>query len=363
MKFLVIGIFLTTATISNAQKFTPPDVIDQRVELISIVYRLSGAEEYTNINYPDLVFEQYIDSIEVYFRKYEKHPAVQFARKLKKRGIGYNYVMYLPLVVTNPPNMEITVPFMKGKPTSRWDLTTALEFVDLLNQFYHDTNFEQFMVKNKPLYDAVEIRFSEMTARIDTAWYAKFYGYRSDVDFNAINALSIGPHNYNVDVDHPDGRKSTFAILGSSVMDSMGMPVYNQRYLNVLLHEFNHSFANPIILENEKEFKNAGKGIYNHFKRNKISTNVAYGNWQSVLCESLVRAAVIKYLMEHGYDNLIIDSQVELEKERGFHWVQDLLERFDYYSANRKEYKDLVDYMPELRSFFEGVEENIRMNY
>lgn len=358
MKYFVFGILYFAVTCFYAQETSASDIIDQRIELVSIVYRLSGAEEFTHIHYPDRVFTMYIDSIEEHFRKYEKHPAVQFARKLKKQGIGYHYAMYLPLIVSNPPDMEIVVPFKEGRSVYRWNANTAGEFLILLNQFYRDSDFEKFMEKNQPLFEAVEVRFSAMTSRINTEWFTSFFGNRSEFDFKMINAPGIGPNNYSVDVEFPQGKKSSFAILGSSLTDSLGMPVYDAPYLYVLVHEFNHSFVNPVVYENEGPLKKVGMKMYKHFKRQKIATNIAYGNWQSMLCETLVRAAVINYLKENEFDQYVIQRQIELEKARGFPWVEELTERFDDYSAHRDKYQDMADFIPELISFFEAFDQN-----
>jgi hypothetical protein len=353
MKKVIFLVFLNYLTFLSAQESRYQEIIDPRIELVSIVYRLAGVAEYTQEDYPKHTFDRYVKSIEDHFGKYKKHPAVQFAKKLKKRGVGYNYVMYLPLIITKPPNMKITVPLTKEKATNRWEANSAMKFLELLNQFYVDTEFKRFYKNNTSLYERIALRFSEMTSKIDYAWFVEFYGYESEIDFKAINALGTGPFNYNIDVEYSNGQKSSFAILGASKMDNEGLPIYNQHYFNVLLHEFNHSFSNPIILENEKEFEGVGTVLFKHFKKNDIQENIAYGNWQSMLCEYLVRAAVINYLKVHKYDNALIVSQINLEKSRGFPWVQELSEKLDYFSANREKYKDLFDFIPELLAFFE----------
>ena len=195
-----------------------------------------------------------------------------------------------------------------------------------------------------------------MVSELDTNWFLSFYGYQSTVDFAMINAISNGPYNYNVDLESLDGRKTTYAIIGASIVDSLGIPMYGQNYMNVLIHEFNHSFANPVIYENETGFKAAGKNLYKQCSKSKIATNEAYGNWQTMLCEYLVRAAVIKYLIDHDYDPEIIENQIENERKRGFQRVKELVEKLANYSSNRDKFKDMNDFTPELISFFESID-------
>ena len=339
----------------NAQDIPKIDTIDQRVELISIVYRLAGIEEFTVERYPDRVFAKYVDLIEVYFRKHENHEAVKYVKsRLKSKGIRYDAVMTFPIYVTHPPSMIPLIPFSDEIPGNRWDTQTATKFLNLLNDFYEQTDFETFYKKNQDLYNDVKKRFALMTSKINKNWYSTFYGYEAKINFGVINALAVGPYNYNVDFIHPNGQKFTYAIIGSAYMDSLGLPIYD-KYLNTLLHEFNHSFVNPIIYDNEKAFKKSGEKIYKHFKNLKIATNDAYGNWQSMLNESLVRAAAIKYLKDNEYDQQVINDRIKLETKLGFPWTNELCERLEHYDANRDQYPNFERFVSELVIFFNQV--------
>jgi hypothetical protein len=339
----------------NAQVVPKIDTIDQRVELISIVYRLAGIEEYTVERYPDRVFTNYIDLIEDHFRKFENHEAVKYVKKtLKSKGIRYDAVMSFPICVTHPPNMTPVVEFSNNILERRWDVKAATKFLSLLNNFYEQTEFEDFYKKNQALYNTVKKRFALMTSKINQSWYSAFYGYEAKINFGVINALGIGPYNYNINLILPDGQKFAYAVIGAAYLDSLGLPIYD-KYLNTILHEFNHSFVNPIVYNNEKVFKENGEKIYKRFKKMEIATNDAYGNWQSMLNESLVRAAVIKYYKDSGYDQQVIDERLELENKLGFPWIKELSEKLDYYGSNRNEYPNFESFVPELVIFFNQV--------
>ena len=87
----------------------------------------------------------------------------------------------------------------------------------------------------------------------------------------------------------------------------------------------------------------------------KIATNDAYGNWQSMLNESLVRAAVIKYYKDTGYGQQVINERLELENKLGFPWIKELSEKLDYYDSNRNQYPNFEYFVPELVIFFNQV--------
>lgn len=355
MKYILVGLLAIFLVNINAQNTPNLDTIDQRVELVCIVYRLAGIEEFTVERYPDRAFKLYIDRIEEYFRKYENHEAVNYVRnKAVSKGIRYDAVLSFPIHVTHPPDMKPLIAFTDEIPEYRWDIKSATKFLSLLNDFYVQTSFETFYKENHVLYSEVKDRFATLISEIDKKWYNSFYGYEAQVNFGIINAPAIGPYNYNVDLLHPNGQKFTYAIIGSAFIDSLGMPVYD-KYLNTLLHEFNHSFVNQIVYDNEAEFKKSGQKIYKRFRKLNIATNDAYGNWQSMLNESLVRAAVIKYYRDFDYEKQVIDDRIELETKLGFPWTKELSEKLDFYSSNRDQYPNFQSFVPELAIFFNEV--------
>lgn len=355
MKYVISCLFILYLKTLNGQHNHKIDTIDQRIELVSIVFRLAGIEEFTVERYPDRVYVSYIARIEDYFRKHEKHAAVDYVKsKLKNKGIRYHAVMSLPINITHPPKMKPLTSFSDEIPGYGWKPATATQFLKLLNDFYDKTDFDTFYRKNQDMYDVAKKRFATMTSKVNRDWYVTFYGYNEKIEFSVVNALGIGPYNYNVDFIYPHGNKATFAIIGSAYLDSLGMPIYDD-YLKTLIHEFNHSFSNPIIYENEELFKKSGEDIYKLFKKMKIGTNDAYGNWQSMLCESLVRSAVVKYLKDEGYDQETINKQIAEENKRGFPWTKELTERLNYYDASRDKYPTYDKFIPELAAFFNEV--------
>ena len=88
--------------------------------------------------------------------------------------------------------------------------------------------------------------------------------------------------------------------MGTWRVDESGMPVYKQEeYLPTIIHEFNHSFVNPLLAKSNGLFEESGKRIYKVVEY-EMSRQLAYGNWQTMFNEALVRASEIKYFMDHG---------------------------------------------------------------
>ena len=75
----------------------------------------------------------------------------------------------------------------------------------------------------------------------------------------------------------------------------------------------------------------------------------AYNDWNTVINESVVRAAVFIYMI----DNKLLNrntSQFMLNEmyRRGFRWMPELVVALRKYSSNREQYKTLNDFYPEI---------------
>ena len=89
--FLILGIFIL-GMISCKSNKTIPEIkimVDPRVELMSIIFRLAGNGEY---NHPGVL--PYVADIEKHFDPFKKHSAVEMAKNLSKSaGIGFDAPM------------------------------------------------------------------------------------------------------------------------------------------------------------------------------------------------------------------------------------------------------------------------------
>src|SRR5262245_13191190 len=90
--------------------------VDLRVELMSIVARLAGYEEYSSNE-----FKQYVGDVNRHFEKYRQHPVIQFAAKVRQsNGISFDAVMSMAVHLSPPPALTPRVPFTAQAPDKRW---------------------------------------------------------------------------------------------------------------------------------------------------------------------------------------------------------------------------------------------------
>jgi hypothetical protein len=321
--------------------------VDERVELLSIVFRLAGNPEYNMDSLP-----KYSAEIDHYFAPYKSLPAVQMANALLvKNGVSFDAVMSMAISLSSPPELRPLVTFSATVPEARWGAADAEKFLSLLRDFYRDSKFAEFYAAHQEMYRMAETRFTSTLSSVDIDWYARFYGSKPNLAYHLVLGMNNGGGNYGPRLVEPDGRMELFSIIGCWTHDDAGMPTYpsDHGYLSTIIHEFNHSFVNPAVAEHWSEFSGAEqvfKVVAEQLRR------LAYGNAQTMVDESLVRAAVIVYFRDAGEDRVRNVKRIRQEQRMGFLWMDQLVEMLEQYEGSRTQYSTFSLFMPRVSKFY-----------
>ena len=241
----------------------------------------------------------------------------------------------------------------------RWSKDDAIKFVRLLKTFYKDAKCEEFFGDNEALFQEVATRFRPAYEKLDLNWFHSFYGEKDNENFNLVVSIGCGGGNYGTSYTLPNAKKEVFAIVGTWRIDESGMPVYEQNeYLPTIVHEFNHSFVNPLLIKYKESFEESGKEIYKAFEY-EMSRQQAYGNWHIMLNEALVRASVIKYFIDHGASESEIQTMQNIDQNKGFMWMKGLVAELKKYDNQRGIYPTLESYIPNLSNAYKTFGEKI----
>jgi hypothetical protein len=334
MTFTVIALF--------SQNQTVQPKVDERTELLSIIFRLAEAKEYMNDNIPS-----YAKEIDEYFAPFKEHETIRFTKKIRsEQGVSYDAVMSIAVALEITDSIRLRPNLSTSCIDQRWGLESATKFIKLLNQFYLDSKFKEFFLKHSTLYKIAEDRFSVDLKDVDFNWFERFYGIKSNGNFNLILSIPNGGGNYGSKVMFNDGKEELYAILGSCRADSSGQPSYSNRVSSTIIHEFNHSFCNPLIDVNYPAMQSITNSMFNLVKET-LSTQ-AYGEAKTMDYEILVRASVIRYSQRNGINEKLLKSQIATEMSNGFLWIDKLVGQLAMYEQNRDKYPTLKDYMPEI---------------
>lgn len=350
---IVILFFVSFQGFAQEKSILRQPKVDKRVELLSLVFRLAERPEYSTKH-----FELYADRIENYFGKYKDHELIQFTKSIMdKNGIAYDAVMSMAIHLDE--NLNLLPGLTDNSLDSRWKKEDGDKFISLLKKFTKDTEYDKFYNDNTDLYVEASKRFRPIFENVDLKWYTLFYGQKTTETFVIINGLGNGRNNYGPSLKYNDGRKDVYAIMGAWRADSIGMPEFRMNEcFPTLIHEFNHSFVNNLIGKNREELRNSGVKLFAIVKDEMAIQ--AYGNWETMMCEALVRASVIKYMKDHNFDKPEIKNEINRQMERGFLWIKELVAELDNYDKQRNLYPTLEDYMPKLADAYKNYAEVLR---
>lgn len=338
----IIALLIVGSFAVNAQESLVTPKVDERTELLSIVFRLAGNPEYSRSFIPS-----YSKDIDSCFTPFKEHAAILFAKKMRDRNwVSYDAVMSMAINVEITDSIRFRANRLQESLDDRWTKENALKFLVLLNRFYFDSKFHEFFVNHNSLYGTAEKNFTELLKEVDFSWFQKFYGVKMDGEYNLVVSLANGGGNYGPNVKYSSGKQQVYAIIGSWETDSLGQPIYSDDNLPIIIHEYNHSYCNPVVEANADDLKQKGKAFYK-IVSDKMR-HQAYGEPKTMLYEIMVRACVIKYFEQNGASDKKVKYLVNIEKTNGFLWIGELVKLLSTYENNREKYPTLMAFMPEV---------------
>jgi len=181
-------------------------------------------------------------------------------------------------------------------------------------------------------------------------WFDTFFGQRPRASFTVALGLLNGGQCYGPHFRAADGHEELYCVLGVWRTDAQGLPEFTHDALPIVVHEFCHSYANPIVEHHLGELEPSGDTLFEQVAQKMRSQ--AYGNGQTLLKESLVRACVIRYQRRYDGDQAA-QRAIQTEKQNGFLWMQELSDLLGQYETHRDQYPTLEDFSPRLAAFFD----------
>lgn len=333
-------------------------LVDPRVELMSIVFRLAGNREYNRAE-----ISGYAGDADAHFAAFKNHPAVEMARKLHgERGISYNAPMSLAVHATGIPELAERVS-LDPRPEAldyRWTPEDARAFLSALRDFVRDANFQAFWEGHASLYRESAARLEGLLQEKAIAqWLDGYVGTRGTSRFVVIIGLLNGGSNYGASIRLADGSEEIYSVVGAWSVDETGVPLFDEGYIGTILHEFCHTYVNPLVDAHEAELRAAGEKMYPAVET--WMRDQAYTNWKIMMYESIVRAVGVRYKAAH-YGPEAASREVDYNRSAHFIWTGELSQLLEEYERNRvvhstldaftPEYPTLDAFMPKVAAFF-----------
>ncbi|AXT19648.1 DUF4932 domain-containing protein [Flavobacteriaceae bacterium AU392] len=258
-----------------------------------------------------------------------------------------DYLIAFLLQVEEFPNAKLPetldasyyINFSKDKNMAEAKLN-ATAFLDWLNKFYEEVNFDSFLSQSKPYYNKI---IEEVTNAIPNATFIAememFYQKRYD-SYVLIPSLTIPKSmGFGIRMLEKDSSR-VFNVFGAldfqefNNIKKLKMGFNHPKKLRELsVHEFGHSFVNPEIFKLPDSLFANTKALFLSIKDNIYKQG--YNTWKACVYEHFVRSGEI--IIAERMGNLQTAKQLQLDYE-----IQ-------------RDFKYIPIILPELRKYNEGV--------
>lgn len=326
---------------------------DPRVELMSILFRLAGNPEYGQGR-----VESYARDVERRFGLLRGHEAVLYARALRNtQGISFEAPMSLAFHLESAPALQEAASLTEPLPPTldpRWTPDSAARFHSLAEGFAAQARFAHFLNEHRRLYDTAVVRLAELLRKeAHLAWFDDFFGPQTGNSFTVVPACLIGEASYGALVRRADGD-SLYCVLGVRATDDEGMPVFDRDVVPLIIHEFAHSYVGPLVEAQAEELRPAGEKLLDQGR--ELLRRQGYDTWHATVNETLVRAAVVRYLLSYG-DLYAARKAVEKDRAVGFPWTNEVAGLLEQYEGSRDAHPTFESFMPRVAEFLNHLAE------
>lgn len=350
MKKIILSLALAVvAVVSSAagSKRGPVIAVEEKFELNSIVWRLAGANEYSQCSLP-----AYAADIDTFFAPYRNHPVIKYCNEMRAAtGVSYDAVSTMSGLLTIKGGHVMAVSDTAAaylvSRDKRWSVETFTEYVRLLDDFYRASDFKKFFRRHRQLYRLAESEFRNKVMIPGTGWFVGFWG-REVTSYTVYLSLTNGPSNYG---DVPVVGSDNAVLVGCAIYnDSLSLPVtYDPSTIGILIHELMHKVANPVAAKYAHMFAGAIDTIYPNIAGRLM--NAAYDKG-SVMPEWFTRLGTVCFMKDNNLNAQYIDRMIAGDEYQGFVWQEKAYRlMLDSFYTDRAKYRHFEDFVPRLSAF------------
>ena len=150
-------LFLSGVAIADSIESSAKNInmVDERFELASLVFRLAECEEYSE------EITAYQKEISETFASFNNHPIVSYAKTLPVR---YNEVFNFSVHIIKEDGRFILIDDIDSLlEYGCWTKETAEKFLDYLNDFYIETDYATFYNSHLPFFEKETEKFIRLS--------------------------------------------------------------------------------------------------------------------------------------------------------------------------------------------------------
>ena len=293
----------------------PSHLVDERLELMSLIFRLADMHVHTQ-NVTD-----YQLSLADNFYQFREHPAVNFARSSFDPSYCIISTFNLFQIADGvfQLNSDLIDSHSKALEGTSIDIVFFLEtFIDFLNCFYTETEFNLFFKNNYEYFLCHSERFmTQIAVQMNCEWFIEYGIYQHNMNIVLAPGISsdiyVGLASYYTD---PHTYETVaYAILTTSDNYCLAL------HLFALVHEFVHPFADQIAYDLFWENTDFREWCIRTFANDSVITR-DFRSPIEVAREYVTNAFTILYLTEHT--SMSLERLLYWEYAHGYTYIQEV---------------------------------------
>lgn len=301
--------------------------MDPRIELLSIVQYLS---DYGN-RFSGLVTgldQTYRSEVDAWFSQFKGHQAIQMFNSMSSKGFSFDAPPAALLYMNSDFSIEPAISASPGLQI--WNRAggkmNMMFFAVALKAFATESGFFRFYKDHKSFYEQITHETAKSVQDKDIiGQLEQYYGEKRN-SYTVIISPLLGGGSFGPQIERKGGTKDIYCIMGSNRVQD-GNPQFGSSdfFNNLQRHEFSHSFVNPLA---GKYKALVGKYLNLFFPLEAVMRKQAYGDWEIVLNESVIRAVTTR--LAYQFDGPAAgDRELEYNKSHGFVFTAALSEKMN----------------------------------
>ena len=341
MKNTTLLILLLISLKSIGQESKLKITIDERIETL---YSVAFFNDYFLINSHENLYK---NTLKNKLNVLKNHKAVQLFDSLStKYNFSYYRTVEWILQYSNFPELKKTKNKADDYSTVSEDKEYLLEeFKDELIKFNQDTLFQKYLKAIKPLNEKIisQVQNSKTINKLPS-YIEDYYGKKLN-SYNLILSPLLHAGGFNSEIINANGEKEVYALLGPNGEIDF-VPYFDKDFIetDLILHEFGHSFVNPLMEKYENNVESL-RSTYFTKELEKNGKDQGYSEWKYIFNELLLRATTI-HIAKQKFGNKKAEKLLDFEKSVGFELVEKIVEILKEYELNRHTYATFDEFYP-----------------
>jgi len=320
--------------------------VDPRTELLAIAQHFTSWAPGGHIK-SNTTYKQDVDR---YFHDFQDHRAMAAIEELVQAGFTHDAPVAFMLYHGDPPELEQKCPYSDYLIGRAGGETNLIDLADALRDFARRTEFMRFYESHQALYD---VQVGEVESLIEGNDYVQaleeFYGDSRTSYGVIVSPLFAGGYGITVEADN---GYDIYGVLGPCALKDSRVTFACLDYIeSIMLHEWSHSFVNPLVDADYDRFEDS-EHLFEPIR--EMMRNQAYPTWRISLYEHIVRACEIRLRagLREDFDK---GKFLAYQEGKGFWYITFVDSLLEVYDTHRDEYPTLGRFMPVIATGLAGV--------